>query len=140
MPEARQPCRKVLIVEDDTSIRNLLYTLLAGQGYEAEEAHSSQEALSKIGRECFDAVLLDVRCPYAPPREIIGKIREVRPALIGRILVITAEATDAAGIEMLERHCRIRERDLVWELGNRLRQILHPHPPARAISDGEPSH
>ncbi len=75
MPAAKQPCRKVLIIEDDTSIRNVLYTLLASQRYEAEEAHSTQDALAKLRRECFDAVLLDVRCPYAPPEETIGKIK-----------------------------------------------------------------
>src|SRR5438477_594366 len=97
--------RKVLIIEDDASIRNVLYVLLAGQQCDGDVATSGRQALSMISRETFDAILLDVRCQNVPPDEMLSQISKLHPDLVGRVLVITGEVTDATSLEMIERNC-----------------------------------
>lgn len=60
------PRRKVLIIEDEPSIRSVLYVLLAGLGCDGEAAPDAYQGLSKIRRGEFDAVLLDLRSSQLP--------------------------------------------------------------------------
>jgi DNA-binding response OmpR family regulator len=95
--------RKVLIVEDEPTIRNVLYVLLAGLGCDGDVAHDTGEALSMINRGRFDAVLLDLRSTHLPPEQMVSAITQVRPSLLGRVLVITGEVSDPETLEMFER-------------------------------------
>jgi len=118
--------RKVLIIEDEPAIRNALYVLLAGLGCEGDVAYSGQQALSMIGRECFDAVLLDLRCSNLPAEQVVSEIKELRPNLVGRVLVITGEVTDPQTLELIERHClpHVSRSRLMQELWIHLRSLL----------------
>ena len=60
------PRRKVLIIEDEPSIRNVLYVLLAGIGCDGDAAYDTHMALSMIRQDRFDAVLLDLRTAQPP--------------------------------------------------------------------------
>lgn len=120
------PTRKVLIIEDEPSIRNVLYVLLAGLGCEGYVAHSGEQALSMVSRESFDAVLLDLRCPDVQAERVVSQIKEVHPNLVGRVLVITGEVTDPQTLELLARHClpHVSRSRLMQELWHRLRGLL----------------
>lgn len=120
------PSRKVLIIEDEPSIRNILYVMLAGLGCEGDVAYSGQDALAKISRESFDAVLLDLRCANLPAEQVVSKIMEIRPNLVGRVLVITGEVRDAPTLELIERHClpNIPRNRLKHDLWGRLKSLL----------------
>jgi DNA-binding response OmpR family regulator len=98
------PRRKVLIIEDEPSIRNVLYVLLAGLGYDGDAVPDSYHALSMIRQGEFDAVLLDLRSSQLPPDQMVCAITELRPSLVGRVLVITGEVSHPKTIEMLERY------------------------------------
>ncbi len=95
--------RKVLIIEDEPSIRNILYVLIAGLGCDSEVAYSGQQALAMVKRESFDAVLLDLRCTNLPA-QVVSEIKEIRPSLVGRVLVITGEVTDPKALELIEHN------------------------------------
>lgn len=118
--------RKVLIVEDEPSIRNVLFVLLAGLGCEGDVAYTGQQALSMVSRESFDAVLVDLRCSNLGAEEVMSQIKEIGPHLIGRVLVITGEVTDAQTMELLSRHLlpHIPHDRLMPELFSQLRGIL----------------
>jgi two-component system response regulator PilR (NtrC family) len=95
--------RKVLIIEDEPSIRNVLYVLLAGLGCDGDVAHDTREALSILDHDQFDAVLLDLRSSHLSPEQMVSAITEVRPSMVGRVLVITGEVSDPETLEMFER-------------------------------------
>jgi DNA-binding response OmpR family regulator len=129
--------RKILIVEDEPSIRNILYVLLAGHGFEGLVAHDSAEALSMVRQDRFDAVLLDLRCPNLLPDQVLSAITELRPSLVGRVLVITGEVADPSVLAMLERHAlpHVQQSRMVAELGDRLKSLLGMNPsPAKSAS------
>lgn len=62
----KPPRRKVLIIEDEPSIRSVLYVLLAGLGYDGNAVPDAYQGLSMIRRGEFDAVLLDLRSSQLP--------------------------------------------------------------------------
>ena len=94
--------RKVLIVEDDSAIQKLLMALLALSG---EVPRVSEQSLAKISRELFDSVMLDLRCSGTPPDARSG-VQEIRPTLVGRVLVITGQVEDPDTLESIARRCR----------------------------------
>jgi DNA-binding NtrC family response regulator len=127
--------RKVLIVEDDAAIRNVLYVLLAGVGCEGDIAYSGKQALAMLSREKFDAVLLDLRCSNLPAEQVVSQIKEIRPSLVGRVLVITGELADPKTVEVVERHClpHVPRNRLMQDLWGRLRTVLGAASSAKAL-------
>jgi two-component system response regulator PilR (NtrC family) len=121
-----QARRKVLIIEDEPSIRNVIYVLLAGLGCESDVAHNGRQALAMIQHENFDAVLLDLRCSDLPPEQVVSQLREIRPNLVGRVLVITGEVADPQTLEMIERNClpHVPRNRLMQDLWEHLRTLL----------------
>ena len=97
------PRRKVLIIEEEPSIRNVIFVLLAGLGCDSDVAHNTNEALSMIRQDEFDAVLLDLRSAHLPPDQMVSAITQLRPSLLGRVLVITGEFSDLSTLQVLER-------------------------------------
>ena len=118
--------RKVLIIEDEPSIRNVLYVLLAGLGCDGDVAHDTREALPMLDQNRFDAVLLDLRSSHLPPKEMVSAITEVRPSLMGRVLVITGEVSDPETLEMFERCAvpHVTRSRVTSDLWGRLRALL----------------
>jgi len=117
--------RRVLIVEEESSIRNLIYTLLSTLGCDGDVAYSGQQALAMISRQPFDAVLLDLRCLDGGPERVVSGILEIRPNLMGRVLVITGEVTDQDTMDLIEHKCllRVPRHRLLQELWNKLRML-----------------
>ncbi len=120
------PRRKVLIIEDEPAIRNVLYVLLAGLGCDGDVASDTQHALSMIRHDRFDAVLLDLVSAHLPPDEMVSAITNLRPSLLGRVLVITGEVADADTLAMLERCAvpHISRSRVTSDLWGRLRTLL----------------
>ena len=117
--------RKVLIVEQESSIRNLIYTLLGRLGCNGEVAYRGQQALAMISRQPFDAVLLDLRCSDASPERAVSGILEIRPSLVGRILVISGEVANQETLSLIERRCllSVSRHHLLYEVWCRLRTL-----------------
>jgi CheY-like chemotaxis protein len=120
------PLRKVLIIEDEPSIRNTLYSLLASLGFDGDAAHSAQQALAMVSREQFDAVLLDLRCSDALTEEVVSGIHRIRPSLIGHVLVVTGEVVGAETLELIERHAlsRVPRNRLLQDFVGWLRTVF----------------
>ena len=75
--------KRILIVEDDTEIRELLGTYLKGQGYDIDYAENGLTADRKIteyleGRstESISLILLDIMLPLMSGDQILQKLRE----------------------------------------------------------------
>ena len=66
---------KLLIIEDDETIRNALRILLENQGYFIEEAHDGEEGLKKFD-STFDLLIIDIMMPNISGIDVCRKIRE----------------------------------------------------------------
>ena len=67
---------KILIVEDDIDINNLILRTLSKKGYEVIQAFSGSEGSLRLSMEDFDMVLLDLMLPGRSGEELIKEIRE----------------------------------------------------------------
>lgn len=68
--------RKVLVVEDDASIREALEEALQADGHATVSAADGGEAVRKFGGEKFDLVLLDIMLPVMSGYDVCRRIRE----------------------------------------------------------------
>lgn len=82
--------KKVLIVDDDVSFSITLKTFLVRQGFETDEAFSSQKALEKILATQYDVILTDFRLPDKNGIELLKSIKEKTPNSL--VILMTAYA------------------------------------------------
>ena len=85
---------KVLIVDDDASIRRALHTTLSALGFEIEEASSGEQAVSFVRTERYDAVLLDINMPGGGGIEACRTLRRLAEGLPILMLTVRDNADD----------------------------------------------
>ena len=86
---------RILVVEDDPSVRRLLSVQLGLAGHEVHIAEDGAAALLEVGRQRPDVVLLDVMMPVLDGWQVLATIRR-RPDLVDLpILLLTAKNSSA---------------------------------------------
>ena len=90
---------KILVVEDEVTISNLMRTILIANGYEVITAASGSEALSMISSHCPDLVVLDLGLPDMDGVELI---RAVRSWTNLPIIVVSARSYDRDKVQALD--------------------------------------
>jgi len=89
---------KILILDDEKEIIELLGTLLSNEGYEVYESTSGEEALGIIEKNTIDLALLDVMLPGISGFEVLKTIREKH---FFPVMMLTARVTDLDKIQGL---------------------------------------
>lgn len=84
---------RVLVVDDDPAIRNLVATVLRREQFQIETATDGEDALEKISAQPFRLVILDLMMPKKNGFEVIDYLKEHRQTIHQPVLVMTA-ATD----------------------------------------------
>jgi DNA-binding NtrC family response regulator len=90
---------KVLIVEDEISLRKSLQKLLELKGYGVYEAENFTSAAQKILHNHYDVVLLDLRLPDGNGLQLLKKFRN---KIEGKTIIITAHATIQSAVEAVK--------------------------------------
>lgn len=68
---------KILVVDDESAIRDLLVTVLEDEGYQAIAAGGGREALERAPVERPDLVLIDLMMPGMDGRQLVRRLREL---------------------------------------------------------------
>jgi DNA-binding NtrC family response regulator len=68
----------VLVVDDDSTMRDMLVSLLEDHGFQARAAASAEGAVAKVRETEFDAVVSDIKMPGLSGLELLGELREFR--------------------------------------------------------------
>ncbi len=71
--------RKLLVVEDDLAMREMLVSLFEERGFSVQQAASADEAVECLRDVEYDVVLSDIKMPGRSGIEMVGEIREMRP-------------------------------------------------------------
>ena len=79
---------RILIVEDDDEMRDLLKDFLLEEGVEADSAQNGSEAFRKLAKGSFDLVITDIQMPGLTGLEILPGIKQLQPE--ASIVVMTA--------------------------------------------------
>ncbi|WP_298273400.1 sigma-54 dependent transcriptional regulator [Geobacter sp.] len=92
---------KLLVVEDEHNLRDLLETELRRSGYKVEAAADGEEGLEKYRQENFNVVLLDVKMPGMDGVEALRQMRA--ESNVPEIIVFTGHGTIETAVECI-RH------------------------------------
>lgn len=114
---------RILIVDDEPALQNMVGEILAQAGYETEAALCCAQALERFRTAAPDAVLLDVMLPDGDGFSLLGKLRELRDV---PVLFLSAQDEDEARLKGLGLGADdyITKPFLPQELLLRLRAVL----------------
>lgn len=85
---------KVLVVDDEESLRALLRTNLESHGYEVDEAANGAEALDRIAQDTPDLVLLDTMMPEVDGFDVLDQLRSVSRFRNLPVIMLTAKTAE----------------------------------------------
>ncbi|NIM98905.1 MAG: response regulator [candidate division Zixibacteria bacterium] len=92
---------RILVVDDELFVRELLLEFLSSQGYEVSLADSGENAVKVIQTELVDVVLLDLKMPGINGIETLKQIKRIDPNALA--IIMTGYPTIESSIEAL-RH------------------------------------
>jgi len=80
--------KKIMIVDDEADLRDMLKLMMTKQGYEVEIARDGEDFLSKVESFHPDLITLDVMMPGLTTEEILGKLKDKDDST--KIVLLTA--------------------------------------------------
>ncbi len=91
---------KILIVDDEQSMRDVLSIMLKRAGYGVTTASDGEEAVGHIHKEIFDLVITDLRMPKMGGLDVLKTVKASSPETV--VLVITAFASAESAVEAMK--------------------------------------
>jgi len=83
--------RKVLIVDDEETIRKFLRVHLAKLGYEVIEAADGEQAIEQLGKDNFDLLICDILMPKKDGWEVIREVKSDPKTKNIPVIILTAK-------------------------------------------------
>lgn len=119
--------KKILIIEDDDLLRNLLTRFLSKHGYQTESAEDGEKGLLCLKETVFDLIITDIIMPGKEGIETIQEIRSILKDL--PIIAISGGGRMSADsylplAEMLGANCTLAKPFRNEELLNKVRELL----------------
>src|ERR671912_2692415 len=90
---------RVLVVDDDAVLRQLIMEQTALMGFDSASASSGEEALEALSKSDFDVVLLDIRMPGMSGLDALRAIRRLEEP--PEVIMLTADTALPTGIEAM---------------------------------------
>jgi chemotaxis protein histidine kinase CheA len=87
---------RVLVVDDSRGVRQLVGSVLTGQGFETLVARDADEGLAKLRSESFDGLVVDYAMPGSDGVELVQEVRNILPALPIVMVSAVADENDQA--------------------------------------------
>ncbi|MGD8505160.1 MAG: response regulator [Candidatus Bathyarchaeota archaeon] len=126
---------RILVVDDDESIRKTLATILEEKGYVVETARNGKEAIEKSKAKFFNLALIDIRLPDMEGTKLLTAMKETTPRMIKVIvtgypsLQNAVEAVNMGGDAYILKPLRIEN------LLNTIKEHLQKQQEARKYSE-----
>lgn len=86
---------RVLLLDDDSSMRKLISKLLERAGYRVDAVPSGSQAIEAIAARPYAAFLLDVMTPTEGGLTVIRHLRETDSAKLAKVVLVTASPDSA---------------------------------------------
>lgn len=91
IPPVIPPGRRILVVDDERAVAEVLVDILAGDGCTVDVAASGAEALGLAAERDYDAIVTDVRMPDLDGIMLFRSLRDIRPGLAARLVMVTGD-------------------------------------------------
>ena len=118
---------KLLIVEDEPSLREIMVRTLRGERYVVEEAADYASALAKLEDYDYDCILLDIMLPGGSGLRLLERLKELRKSA-GVIIISARDSLDdkVEGLE-LGADAFLAKPFHLAELSARIRSVIRRH-------------
>ncbi len=73
---------KILIIDDDKNIREVLSLAFEDEGYIVDKAESGQEAIAKTNANFYNVAIVDWRLPDIEGTRLLGQLKETKPKMV----------------------------------------------------------
>ncbi|HBQ20717.1 MAG: Fis family transcriptional regulator [Deltaproteobacteria bacterium GWA2_38_16] len=91
---------KILVVDDEESLREFLEIMLKREGYDIATAPDGDQAIKLLTKKSFDMVITDLQMPKIHGMQVLAKAKEIDPELV--VLVITAFGSTESAVEAMK--------------------------------------
>jgi CheY-like chemotaxis protein len=95
---AKMPYPKVLIVDDDEDVRDLIGLILDQSAIPHAEADNGAVALERLTTEAYGAIVLDLMMPVTDGFGVMQALGKSNPSLLRRIVVLTAATREVQAL------------------------------------------
>ena len=92
---------RILVVDDDRSVRKVLTAILEDEGYRVESVSTAKKAIERTRRKVYNLALIDIRLPDMEGIELLTKMKDTTPKMRKRI--ITGYPTLQNAVEAVNR-------------------------------------
>jgi DNA-binding NtrC family response regulator len=92
---------RILVIDDDESIRKVLSAALEDEGYEVETAESGKKAIEMSQRRFYNMALIDIRLPDMEGTKLLSDLKETTPKMIK--IIVTGYPSMQNAIEAVKR-------------------------------------
>ena len=126
---------KILIVDDESSIRRALHNTLTGMGFDADDAPTGESALQRVREATYDVVLLDINMPGIGGIRACREMRRSLPRM--GILMLTVRDSEEDKIAALDAGADdyITKPFTIRELAARIRAAVRRSSASKADPD-----
>ncbi|WP_285670764.1 hybrid sensor histidine kinase/response regulator [Paralimibaculum aggregatum] len=90
--ETHRAARRVLVVDDEPDVADMICDVLAEAGYETEACNRARSALARLAERRFDAILSDIRMPDLDGAGFLEALRRQAPDRVARLGFVTGDA------------------------------------------------
>ncbi len=91
---------RILVVDDDLGMRDLLEIMLTQEGYEVTCGGDPDKALQRVRKEQFDLVITDLKMPKMDGIEFLKQVKELKPET--QVILITAFASGNTALSAMK--------------------------------------
>jgi two-component system response regulator PilR (NtrC family) len=95
----RRPVR-VLVVDDEVSMRDFFAIMLSKEGYEVDEVADGEAAFKLLDSKIYDLVITDIIMPKTKGTEVLKRVKEIHPETV--VIMITAYASTESAVEAMK--------------------------------------
>ena len=97
--------KKVLVIDDEEAILQMVSETLASEGYEVDVARDGESALSRLDEARYDLALCDWKMPGLNGQQVYERLQATDPALSDRMIFITGDVINEKALRFLsDRH------------------------------------
>jgi two-component system response regulator PilR (NtrC family) len=128
---------RILIVDDDESIRKALTAVLEEEGYAVDTAQNGNEAIEKCNEKYYNLALIDIRLPDMEGTKLLNAMRQNTPPMVK--IIVTGYPSLSNAIEAVNKgaDAYLLKPMAMDDVLKTIREHLNKQTEARKYSEGK---
>lgn len=91
---------KILVVDDEKSMREILEIFLRNEGYAVSIANNGEAAIAEVKKDIYDLIITDMKMPKVSGLELLKSVKQITPHIV--VVIVTAFGTTESAVEAMK--------------------------------------